>query len=106
MPERDYLDSIYCDIAKAPEEISGNTMYVALNLARVLAYLTEGMVFSKKKGGEWALKNLPEEFHSLVHGALQEYAEGDDIIYDADCAKRYAEDMLERIACRRAENKW
>ena len=91
------MDSIYCDIAEAPEEISENTMYVVLNLARVLAYLTEGMVLSKKEGGEWALKNLPEEFHSLVQGALQEYAKGDDIIYDADGAKRYAEYMLAQI---------
>ena len=97
VPKRDYVDSIYCDIAEAPEEISENTMYVVLNLARVLAYLTEGRVLSKKEGGEWALKNLPEEFHSLVQGALQEYAKGDDIIYDADGAKRYAEYMLAQI---------
>lgn len=97
VPEYDYMDSIYSDIAEAPEEIAGNTMYVALNLARVLAYLTEGMILSKKEGGEWALKNLPEEFHSLVHGALQEYTEGRGILYDTDCAKRYAEYVLAQI---------
>ena len=97
VPERDYLDSIWYDVAGAREEIAGNTAYLVLNLARVLAYCREGSVLSKQEGGEWALACLPEEFHSLVRDALKEYAEGGRGGYDVECAGRYADYMLERI---------
>ena len=48
VPKKDYLDSIYFDIAGAREEITEYPMYLVLNLARVLAFCRDGAVFSKK----------------------------------------------------------
>ena len=72
-------------------------MYLTLNLARVLAYKEEGLVLSKKEGGEWALEHIDDEFRPLIKSALNEYASGETAEYDAGCAKRYARYMLELI---------
>ena len=97
VPECDYMDSIWGDIEGAAEEITENTMYLTLNLARVLAYKEEGLILSKKEGGEWALDHLNEEFHPLIRDALREYAENAGIVYDESLARRYAEYALKRI---------
>lgn len=97
VPEADYLDSILEDIAGAREEISGNTMYVTLNLTRVLAFVTEKAVLSKKEGGEWGLLHLPEKYHPLLRAALEDYTSGADIRYDREAAEAYANYMLGRI---------
>lgn len=98
VPAKDYIDSIWNDIAEAEEEIAENPMYLILNLARVLAYIKDGCVFSKKEGGEWALNNLPEMYHSLIKDALREYAEGTNVSYDMTLAKDYAGYMVKLIA--------
>ena len=97
VPEADYMDSIWNDIAGAKEDIAEDTMYLTLNLARVLAYRKEGLVLSKKEGGEWALENLPQEYHKLVQSALNEYVEGMEVSYDIELAGRYAGYMLDQI---------
>ena len=97
IPKGDYFDSIWKDIAEARDDIQEDTMYIALNLARVLAYKREELVLSKKEGGEWALDKLPEEFLPLINEALNEYAVGTNGKYDMECAVRYAEYMLKEI---------
>ncbi|MBQ7433095.1 MAG: DUF4111 domain-containing protein [Lachnospiraceae bacterium] len=99
VPVPDYVDSIWNDIADAEEEIADNPMYLILNLARVLAYLKDGLVLSKKEGGEWALDNIPETYHGFVKNALREYADGGDVSYDTNLARNYAGYMLEQIVC-------
>ena len=94
---QDYIDSIWNDIADAEEEITDNPMYLILNLARVLAYLKDGLVLSKKEGGEWALDNIPEVYYSLLNNALEEYEIGADLSYDMSSAKGYAKYMMEQI---------
>ena len=96
VPEADYLDSIWDDVAGAAEEIAGNTMYYALNLARVLAYLKDRKVLSKREGGEWALENLPQ-YRGILRAALEEYETGAKGGYDVAAARDYARDMLRRI---------
>ena len=98
VPIRDYIDSIWNDIADAEDEITDNPMYIILNLARVLAYIKAGLVLSKKEGGEWALKNVHERYHSLIQDALIEYAEDRNIFYDTNLAKDYAKYMVGEIA--------
>ena len=73
VPKQDYIDSLWHDIADAEGDIAEDTMYLTLNLARVLAFLQDGSVLSKKEGGEWGLKNLPEKYHGLLREALSEY---------------------------------
>ncbi|WP_026526162.1 aminoglycoside adenylyltransferase domain-containing protein [Butyrivibrio sp. VCD2006] len=97
VPAEDYLDAIWDDIAEAKEDIETNTMYITLNLARVLAYKKEGLVLSKKEGGEWGIKNLPQEYQPLICDALSEYSDGVDADYDLRIAWDYAEYMLKAI---------
>ena len=103
VPEQDYLDSIWNDIAGAEEEITENPMYLILNMARVLAYLKEKKVMSKKEGGVWGLKTLPEQYQKLIRSALLEYEDGNDVQYDREAAKEYAAYMLEQITHERNE---
>ena len=97
VPEADYLDSIWNDVSGAEEEITDNPMYLILNLARVLAYRREKAVLSKLEGGEWGIRNLPEEYRPLVRTALWEYRDGEEVRYDPAAAKHYAAYMLEQI---------
>ncbi len=97
VPAADYLDSIRNDVAGAKEEIAGDTMYLTLNLARVLAYQREGSVLSKKEGGEWGLRILPERFHPLLRDALNDYEKSAGVRYDRAPAEEYAEYMLGNI---------
>ena len=97
VPGVDYMDSIRFDVEGAAEEITDYPMYLTLNLARVLAYKEEGLVLSKKEGGEWAIEKLPVEFRPLIADALHEYSENADVVYDETLARRYAEYALDRI---------
>lgn len=97
VPEQDYLDSIRDDVTGAAEQIADHPMYYILNLARVLGYLKEKEVMSKKEGGEWGLKNLPEKYRALLLAALDEYENGTEVQYEALPTRDYAGDMLGRI---------
>ena len=97
VPGCDYMDSIWNDIAEAPENIAKDTMYLTLNLARVLAYKEEGLVLSKREGGEWALRNLPAECRPAITDALRAYAGNAETAFDKALAKRYAEYALKRM---------
>ena len=97
VPEADYLDSIWNDVSGAEEEITDNPMYLILNLARVLAYRKEEAVLSKREGGEWGLRNLPEKYLPLIRSALDEYADRADVHYDPGLSKDYAAYMLKEI---------
>ena len=97
VPAECYLDSIRSDVAGAREEIAGNTLYLTLNLARVLAYRREGLVLSKKEGGEWGLAHLPDRYRPLLTDALEAYAEGGAMRYEPEPAADYASYMLGQI---------
>ena len=74
VPRQAYVDSLLYDIASAEADVTDNPVYVTLNLCRVLAYLAEGAVLSKREGGEWGLTHLPEEYHPLLQSALAAYS--------------------------------
>ena len=97
VPAEAYLDSIWYDVEGAAEGIAEYPMYLTLNLARVLAWKEAGLVLSKKEGGEWAIKNLPERYHPLILDAMREYAENADIVYNRELAESFAEYALQRI---------
>ena len=119
------MDSIWCDIEGAREDILDNPMYIILNLCRVLGYKEEGLILSKKEGGEWMLGKLAEEdgsvrtawecadleegiyaelvsepvdFTQLIRGALEEYATGQKMELQEALAKQFAEEMLKKIS--------
>lgn len=93
----DYFDSIWGDIENAEREITGNFMYLALNLCRVLAYKEEHAVLSKQEGGQWGLAHIPPRYAGLISAALAEYQAGRTAPLDGPLAKEYAGYMLERI---------
>ena len=97
VPSVDYMDSIWFDVEGAAEEITEYPMYLILNLARVLAYKQEGLVLSKKEGGDWALGRLPAEYRPLIADALREYSENAEVVYDDVLAKRYAECAIRKL---------
>ena len=98
VPEAAYLDSILDDVSGAENEIADNPMYLILNLTRVLGYLREQIILSKKEGGTWALEKLPERYHPLIRSALDEYESGKEAVYDPAMAREYASYMLGEIA--------
>ncbi|MDO4459018.1 MAG: DUF4111 domain-containing protein [Clostridia bacterium] len=96
VPSKYYLDSIWEDICEAENDIIDNPMYIILNLARVLAFVKEGSVLSKKEDGDWAVKNIPCNYHSLIESALSDYS-GNKATYSKDMCVNYAEYMLDEI---------
>lgn len=97
VPAENYFDSIRGDVENAESEITENTNYLVLNLARVLAFKKDGLVLSKKEGGQWALENIPSEYHEIVKTALAEYENGVPGQYDEVEARQYASFMLKMI---------
>lgn len=96
VPRECYLDSILGDVSGAEADIRQSPVYTALNLCRVLAYLTDDAVLSKAQGGQWALAHLPEEWRPLLRSALSAYACGASIP-EEDALPAFAAMMLGRI---------
>lgn len=96
--KRYYIDSIKSDAAGALEGIVDLPVYYVLNLSRVLLYLRESVVASKKEAGEWALTVLPERFKSIVIQCLAKYENG-TVIHNFDEREltNFAEYMLQEI---------
>lgn len=95
---RDYMDSIWSDIEDAKEEIVTNTMYITLNLCRVLAYKRESLILSKQEGGEWAMNALPvSEYQKIISDALKEYKTDEVMSTDRAIVVEFAEYMLKEI---------
>ncbi len=97
VPKKDYLDSIWCDVKGAREEISREPVYMTLNLCRVLAFLEDGLYLSKQSGGEWGIRNLPEKYHSFISRALDCYKTNQTMQADMELARQFADEMLEII---------
>jgi len=79
VPANYYIDSIINDIESSKEEIISNPIYFTLNLCRVLYYLEEGVICSKKEGGEWAVDKVPYPYIDTIKLALLGYCSSDNI---------------------------
>ena len=105
VPPQAYKDSICEDVADAVRSISADPVYMTLNLCRVLAYLREGLILSKRGGGEWGIEALPDRFHGLVRRALFCYEAGEEMKAGAEEGACFAAYMTEEIRfCRSAES--
>lgn len=98
IPKKYYVDSILYDLAEVRTDIIKDPVYYILNLCRVLYYLRENRIASKKEGGDWGLKNLPEKYKEIIKTAVGIYSgryanAGWDPILLAD----FAEYMLQEI---------
>lgn len=97
VPRADYIDSILSDIKDAREEILKQPVYMILNLCRTAAFLKDDLVLSKKQGGEWALQNIPAQYHDIVSEALTSYASENDMRVISLKAQAFADYMLNGI---------
>jgi len=70
---RYYVQSILGDVEDASEGILENPVYYTLNLCRVLLFLKEGRISSKREGGEWGAQALPLQYKDLIWKCLAEY---------------------------------
>jgi len=99
VPAADYLDSIKNDVENAEKEIMVDPVYVILNLCRVLAFIQEKLVLSKKDGGIWGMEHLPTRYTKIVGNAISNYINNDMFAYKEDdkSLKDFAEYMYIRI---------
>lgn len=96
VPRRAYLDSILRDIDGAEREILKDPVYFLLNMCRVAAYVEEGLVLSKKRGGEWETEKFPA-CASLFRMALKSYRGEECAPFDERELKACASFLLGRI---------
>ena len=97
VPKEYFIDSLWYDISEAECDILKNPIYVTLNLCRALAYMREGVILSKKAGGEWGLNHLPQSFHDLIAEALGCYTSARPMKTDMGNAPDFASYMLSQI---------
>jgi len=81
VPRSAYLESIvgdfdwsYTSVMQGPD--SGECRvpkYAVLNACRILAFIRERIVTSKREGGEWGMQHLPAAHLPLIRAALDEY---------------------------------
>lgn len=96
VPRAAYLDSILADIGDAARGIAMDPVYYTLNLCRVLAYLREGRVLSKREGGCWGLEQLPR-YRPVLEAALRDYAGGAGHWPEAGVLQAFAAEVLAAI---------
>ncbi|WP_275934994.1 aminoglycoside adenylyltransferase domain-containing protein [Clostridium sp. ATCC 25772] len=97
IPSEAYLDSIKRDIAGSQDEVIDNSIYIILNLCRVLAYVQDRLVLSKKEGGEWGIKNIDGKYRRLIKEALACYSSDKNIVLNHSLALEYCKYMKNKI---------
>jgi len=102
--EKYYLASIVSDVEGAARNIFTKPSvyltptYITLNLCRVLYFLREGAVASKREGGEWGLTVLPSKFHRVISASLDEYnGEIEQNLIEMSALKEFVDYMLGEI---------
>lgn len=93
----DALRAIRYDAMDAEKRLHDDPCYYVLNLCRALAYLREGKVLSKKDGGEWALKNLPQDHQRVIQAALNAYESGLGMSYDRGLSEDFCCEALQEL---------
>lgn len=94
-----YIQSIKSDIEDALEGIIHNPVYYVLNLSRVLYYVRDSIISSKKEAGEWALDFVPSEYKNVIAQCLATYNnnEVEKLRLDERTLLNYATYMLNEI---------
>lgn len=92
-----YIDSIWEDVKNAKEDILVNTVYVILNLCRVIAFLKERLCLSKLEGGKWAVRNVNQKYKRLILNAIHCYETDEIINEEKEILLDFAEEMIKQI---------
>ncbi|PIZ62128.1 DNA polymerase subunit beta [Candidatus Roizmanbacteria bacterium CG_4_10_14_0_2_um_filter_39_13] len=107
IPLNYYLDSIqkdadwsYKNVLNGPDDGTCKVPhYAVLNFCRILAFMQDKLVTSKREGGEWGVKNLPSIYNPIIQEALKEYAKaGSSENIDCKLLKEYADYCMKRIS--------
>ncbi len=95
--EKYYLSSLLEDVRSSLDSLHDDSVYFILNFCRVLQYMSEKKVSSKKEGALWAMKNL-DEFTDVIKNALDYYTgKSDSFNVEKERIEGFREYMLERI---------
>jgi streptomycin 3"-adenylyltransferase len=98
VPKKYYIESIKNDVASSKEDIVDNPIYYILNLCRVLNFLLEGTICSKKEGGEWACFSLPQKYKDIIESALVTYNDANKLFsVNSERLIDFADFMLKEI---------
>jgi len=98
VPRKYYIDSIISDVANAKEDIIENTVYITLNLCRVLYYIKGNVICSKLDAGMWAKEIVPQHYRKIVEDAVDVYSnKSGQMKYNLELLIKYADYMLEEI---------
>jgi streptomycin 3"-adenylyltransferase len=77
IPEEFYVRSIMNDADYIYRLGEKDPVYSILNLCRIIAFIKDRIITSKKEAGEWALSKLPEKYTTLINTAGYRYNTGD-----------------------------
>ena len=98
VPREYYIDSLLHDLTGVQAGISKEPVYYILNLCRVLYYLQENCIASKKEGGDWGLEQLPEKYKEIIRNAVGIYSSQlENATWDHKILFDFAEYMLRKI---------
>ena len=94
----DALCAIREHISSAADHLHERPVYYVLNLCRAVAYRREGLVLSKRDGGEWALHHMDSAHQRVIQAALNAYETGLGMCYDEGQAEDFCYDALEELS--------
>ncbi len=72
VPQKDYLASILLDYNDARENVREKPIYAVLTFCRIIYFVLEKGVASKREGALWGMKRFPK-FSSIIENALSVY---------------------------------
>lgn len=92
------IASITSDASSALEEIVDNPVYYVLSLSRVLLYMKESVIYSKREAGERALTEALPQYREVISQCLAKYnGELENVNLSEALLREYAEYMLNQI---------
>ncbi|WP_312884383.1 aminoglycoside adenylyltransferase domain-containing protein [Paenibacillus xylanilyticus] len=98
VPREYMIASITSDVGAALEEIADNPVYYVLNLSRVLLYVRDSVIYSKREAGERALTEFPSKYQGVISQCLAKYnGELEELDLSEPLLLEYAEYMLSEI---------
>lgn len=92
-----HSESIYHDVKDAIHDVCDNPVYIVLNLCRVLYFLEEDIIASKKEGGEWGIGKFVD-YKVLISQCLDVYSgKSDEQAFNKDQLHAFVKMALGKI---------
>lgn len=91
VPREAYIESLLADADWSPDDY----MYHTLNRLRMLAYLREEKILSKREGGEWGFENMDDKYAPVIKEALDCYLSDREMLPTPEAEAFCAESLKE-----------